>query len=38
LARSVNTGDNVLHVLIGIAGLAAGAATAAPTVGPEPTV
>ncbi len=29
----VNTEDNVLHLLIGIAGLAAGAATAAPAAG-----
>jgi uncharacterized protein (UPF0333 family) len=31
----VNTEDNVLHLLIGVAGLAAGAATQAPAVGRE---
>jgi uncharacterized protein (UPF0333 family) len=31
----VNTEDNVLHLLIGVAGLAAGAATQAPAVGHE---
>ena len=33
----VNTEDNVLHLLIGVAGLAAGAATPAPEIGAERT-
>jgi hypothetical protein len=33
----VNTEDNVLHLLIGIAGLGAGAATQAPALPPEQT-
>jgi Domain of unknown function (DUF4383) len=33
---AVNTEDNILHLLIGVAGLAAGAATPAPAAAPPP--